>query len=222
MAYTIVAICILVLRYQEDDESYLNKTPSATSQILRQIFNLNFLKQPNALSSHIIKITVVLFTMFSAIFCVLNENLNFKEISVNNILMLLVGLCLIIFIVVIARQPKFKCDLAFKVPAVPLLPLISIFMNLYLMFQLDINTWVRFAIWIIIGYVIYFTYGLRQSIEGNREKLELSENGKNDQNALGDKCYGRTVNAHTMQSIDDLHNANIDFTTGSNVQLSHQ
>lgn len=222
MAYTIVAVCILVLRYQDDDSSYINKTPTTLSQIIRQIFNLNFLKRPNSLSSNITNMTVVLFSLSTAIFCLLIDA-NWEVFSPIHICLMVVGVIMIIFFVVIARQPKFNCDLSFKVPAVPFLPMLSIFMNLYLMFQLDINTWIRFAIWITIGYIIYFTYGIRQSIEGSREKLELSEHGQNGgKHAFEGKCYGRTVNAHTMQSIDDLQNANIDFTTGSTVQLGHQ
>ncbi|XP_031621337.1 cationic amino acid transporter 3 [Contarinia nasturtii] len=221
MAYTIVAVCILVLRYQEDNTSYINKTPSTLSQILRQVFNLNFLKRPNSLSSNITKMTVVLFSLSTAIFCLLIDA-NWELFSPIHICLMVVGATMILFFIVILRQPKFDCDLSFKVPAVPFLPMLSIFMNLYLMFQLDINTWIRFAVWITIGYIIYFTYGIRQSIEGSREKLELSEHGQNGKHAFEGKCYGRPVAAHTMQSIDDLNNANIDFTTGSTVQLSHQ
>lgn len=221
MAYTIVAICILVLRYQDADTSHLNKTPSTLPQIVRQTFNLNFLKEPNALSSNISKMTIVLFSLFTSIFCLLIDT-QWHTFSIVHILLIIIGASMIIFYLVLVRQPTLETDLSFKVPAVPFLPMLSIFMNLYLMFQLDINTWIRFAVWIVIGYVIYFSYGMRQSMEANRERLELSEHGQNNKNLNDGKCYGRTVNTHTMQSIDDLRNANIEFTTGSTVQLGHQ
>lgn len=216
MAYTIVAICILVLRYESEDVSYSNEKSSSLSQILRQMFNLNFTKQPNTMSSNIIKLTVVLFSIFSAILCLLIDT-SWQTISVVNVLAVIVSVFMLICFVIIARQPKLDCVLTFQVPAVPLLPLISIFMNLYLMFQLDINTWIRFAIWIAIGYLIYFTYGMRQSVEGNREKLELSEHGR-DKSDLEHQRYGR----HMTPSVDDLRNANVEFVTGSTIQLSHQ
>lgn len=51
----------------------------------------------------------------------------------------------------------------FRVPWVPLTPLISIAACLYLMLQLPAITWIRFAIWLAIGLVLYFAYGYRHS-----------------------------------------------------------
>ena len=51
----------------------------------------------------------------------------------------------------------------FRAPLVPLTPLISIFTCLYLMVQLPRITWIRFAIWLVIGLVLYFFYGARHS-----------------------------------------------------------
>lgn len=37
----------------------------------------------------------------------------------------------------------------------PLIPCISVIINIYLMMQLDVYTWVRFIVWLIIGKVMY-------------------------------------------------------------------
>jgi APA family basic amino acid/polyamine antiporter len=51
----------------------------------------------------------------------------------------------------------------FRVPWVPLTPLISIVACLYLMLQLPLVTWIRFAIWLVVGLVLYFAYGYSHS-----------------------------------------------------------
>lgn len=68
------------------------------------------------------------------------------------------------------------------------------------MLQLNIETWIRFVVWIIIGYLIYFTYGIRQSVESDREQLIISEHDQD----------GQTF----MESIDDLSKENSDFDIG--------
>jgi basic amino acid/polyamine antiporter, APA family len=52
----------------------------------------------------------------------------------------------------------------FRVPWVPLTPLISIVACAYLMWQLPGVTWVRFGVWLIIGLVFYFLYGYKHSV----------------------------------------------------------
>lgn len=64
---------------------------------------------------------------------------------------------------VLCRQNQTRPDCNFKVPLVPLLPCLSIFMNVYLMINLDVSTWVRFVVWMVVGMGVYFTYGIRNS-----------------------------------------------------------
>jgi APA family basic amino acid/polyamine antiporter len=51
----------------------------------------------------------------------------------------------------------------FRAPWVPLTPILSIVSCLYLMIQLPTLTWIRFGIWLGLGLVIYFLYGIRNS-----------------------------------------------------------
>ncbi|MEP6574231.1 MAG: amino acid permease [Gemmatimonadota bacterium] len=65
--------------------------------------------------------------------------------------------------VIVLRYKEPNRVRPFRAPLVPLTPLISIFTCLYLMVQLPKITWIRFAIWLVVGLVIYFFYGARHS-----------------------------------------------------------
>ncbi|CAD7672120.1 unnamed protein product [Nyctereutes procyonoides] len=68
---------------------------------------------------------------------------------------------------VIWRQPQSSSPLHFKVPGLPLLPLLSIFLNIYLMMQMTSGTWALFGVWMLIGFAIYFGYGIQNSLVAN-------------------------------------------------------
>ncbi|ELR54709.1 hypothetical protein M91_20372 [Bos mutus] len=82
--------------------------------------------------------------------------------------------------VIIWRQPQDPSPLQFKVPALPVLPLVSIFVNVYLMMQMTSGTWALFGIWNaiaptfpsyrLISLLIYFGYGIRHSLAGNNHQ----------------------------------------------------
>lgn len=57
-------------------------------------------------------------------------------------------------------------NIQFKVPLVPYIPALSIFCNIELMVHLSALTWIRFFIWIVIGMLMYFCYGIHHSKEG--------------------------------------------------------
>src|SRR5208282_584665 len=51
----------------------------------------------------------------------------------------------------------------FKTPLVPLVPILGIIVSLGLMASLPGSTWLRLIIWLIVGMVVYFTYGKKHS-----------------------------------------------------------
>lgn len=65
--------------------------------------------------------------------------------------------------VIVLRYREPDRPRPFRVPWVPVTPLISVVACLYLMLQLPTITWIRFGIWLAIGIVIYFLYGIRHS-----------------------------------------------------------
>ncbi|MEB0261294.1 MULTISPECIES: amino acid permease [unclassified Mucilaginibacter] len=58
-----------------------------------------------------------------------------------------------------------------KLSLIPVLGLASCF---YLMAELDYDSWIRFLAWLIIGLVIYFTYGYKHSKLGKGENAHLA------------------------------------------------
>jgi APA family basic amino acid/polyamine antiporter len=59
------------------------------------------------------------------------------------------------------RRPDLKRP--FKTPLVPIVPILGIIVALYLMVSLPVDTWLRLLVWLVIGLVIYFTYGRKHS-----------------------------------------------------------
>ncbi|MFI5619388.1 amino acid permease [Streptomyces sp. NPDC051567] len=65
--------------------------------------------------------------------------------------------------VMILRRTRPDLPRAFRTPLVPLVPIASIAASVWLMLNLPAETWLRFAIWMAIGAVVYFLYGYRHS-----------------------------------------------------------
>jgi APA family basic amino acid/polyamine antiporter len=61
--------------------------------------------------------------------------------------------------VIVLRRQEPERARPFRVPGVPLTPLISVAACIYLMVELPRVTWIRFGVWLLVGLVIYFLYG---------------------------------------------------------------
>lgn len=65
--------------------------------------------------------------------------------------------------------------LAFLTPGLPFIPTIAITVNVYLIFKLSILTLVRFTLWMTLGLIMYFYYGItHSSLENPQEEFELA------------------------------------------------
>jgi APA family basic amino acid/polyamine antiporter len=51
----------------------------------------------------------------------------------------------------------------FRTPWVPLVPILGIAVNFALMYSLGRSNWLRLIVWLVVGQVIYFSYGRRHS-----------------------------------------------------------
>lgn len=65
--------------------------------------------------------------------------------------------------VIILRRTRPELPRAFRTPWVPWLPIASVLASLWLMINLPAETWVRFGVWMAIGFVVYFFYGRARS-----------------------------------------------------------
>ncbi|MGW1026508.1 amino acid permease [Streptomyces sp. NPDC002577] len=72
--------------------------------------------------------------------------------------------------VIILRRTRPDLHRAFRTPWVPVVPAISVAASLWLMLNLPAETWLRFAIWMVIGFVVYFLYGRTHSELVKRRK----------------------------------------------------
>jgi len=72
---------------------------------------------------------------------------------------------LLVIMLMLSRLPTSKrvSEDVFQVPLVPLVPTLSILINIFLMLNLSYLTWVRFTVWMAAGLFIYFSYGIWNS-----------------------------------------------------------
>ncbi|XP_057568224.1 cationic amino acid transporter 3-like [Hippopotamus amphibius kiboko] len=192
LAYSLVAFSVLVLRYQPDQKlskhektkeeiemeplvegSPLESVPEAgNTRILKSLCDpINTI--PTLTSGQIVygcaSLLVLLLTILSLVLARWPSRV-FSGDPVSTAAAVLLLLLIVGVTVIIWRQPQSPAPLPFKVPALPVLPLLSIFLNVYLTTQLNPWTWVQFGICNAIGFAIYFGYGIRHSLEENSDQ----------------------------------------------------
>jgi APA family basic amino acid/polyamine antiporter len=65
--------------------------------------------------------------------------------------------------VIVLRRTKPDMERGYRVPFVPVFPIIGVLLCLFLMKYLEAATWFRFLGWLVIGLVVYGLYGFRHS-----------------------------------------------------------
>jgi APA family basic amino acid/polyamine antiporter len=79
--------------------------------------------------------------------------------------------------VIVLRRTRPDLERAFRAPGVPWLPVLAIIACLWLMLNLPVETWLRFVVWMVLGFAVYFLYGARHSRVGRGEAAEGPSRG---------------------------------------------
>ena len=72
--------------------------------------------------------------------------------------------------VLVLRRTRPDLPRGFRVPLVPLIPIVAVLACGWLMLNLSVETWIRFAIWMALGVVVYFAYSRHHSVIGKNAK----------------------------------------------------
>lgn len=172
LTYSVIGVGLLIVRYYHDDNyDILNNTNTSSAD--QQYENLNiFSKLTNKIQNICseykffqqknIATALIVYIFFSNIlfFGLLNyvNELDTVFLIVCLASNLLAGVTLGLF-----KQTDKNANLSFKVPLVPLLPILVIMMNNYLLMSCDLKDWIIFAVIMVAGLPIYFFYGIKNS-----------------------------------------------------------
>ncbi|XP_063776911.1 cationic amino acid transporter 2 isoform X2 [Pseudophryne corroboree] len=229
LAYSLVAACVLILRYQpgigyekpkcvpakemlsaSERESMVND--SQIIMLQEQGSRFHSLLHPASLPTEQSASAVSLLVgLLAIIICALSILTTYAIPAIINveawsIALLTVFIILIIFIVLIIwRQPQNQHKVAFMVPLLPFLPVFSVLVNVYLMVQLSGDTWIRFSIWMALGLLIYFAYGVRNSLEGKaktHKEEEEDEDDDSDNSGVEEKTSGKQNEEENAKESD--------------------
>ncbi|RVE63786.1 hypothetical protein OJAV_G00139610 [Oryzias javanicus] len=178
-AYTLVAVCILILRYQVDlsEDSITDKAePFTISGVLYPPPQTTTRTSKNV---SLLTVSIVFLAVILSLF-IMEAATALHTLQVWSLLCVIVIVVIVVLtVLIIWRQPQNTTKAAFMVPLVPLLPSLSTFINVYLMVQLGSDTWIRYSVWMAVGLIIYFCYGVQHSVQ--KQRLINSQNQVNFQ-----------------------------------------
>ncbi|XP_064446418.1 cationic amino acid transporter 3-like [Mirounga angustirostris] len=194
ISYSLVAFCVLIIRYQpewtnEENEAQVQEENggneaqvqeenlgneaqmqeedgSAAEKLTLQGLFFPGSPTPTPLSGRVVVVCSSLLVLLLTLLCLVLAQwpglLSGDPAPITVVVLLLVLITGITGD--IWRQPQSSTPFPFKVPAVPLLPLLSIFVNVCLMMQMTAGTWLRFGVWMLIGFALYLGYGIWHSL----------------------------------------------------------
>ncbi|KGL99909.1 Cationic amino acid transporter 4, partial [Charadrius vociferus] len=185
LAYTFVAASIIVLRFQQQkvdapapaaraparpcwpipsDKSKEHREPGQLKAAFEPY--LEFLS--DFYPGEVVTVAVVTLMVSAICLCSIlvfgNTHLHLPTWSYS-LLLVLFSLGFLLSLLLIWAHEQQRSTQTFQIPLVPLSPALSIVLNIYLMLKLSYMTWLRFAVWLLLGLLVYFGYGIWHSKE---------------------------------------------------------
>lgn len=165
MAYTTVAVCVMVLRYRPETVGLVNQDDHPEEGAVAQtdhnttvedspLLGVRQAQQPSERTAFLAIVAIVVsslsFVALGVLFVSGSHHLAMAKWWA--ILILILGSLLIVCCALLLLWlPQNKTPLRFTVPFVPVLPLLTVFINLFLILKLPYMTWIRFSVWMITG-----------------------------------------------------------------------
>ncbi|XP_039081085.1 cationic amino acid transporter 3-like [Hyaena hyaena] len=169
--HSLVAICVLIVRYQPERRNGGSKAEvqeenrPAEKKLTLQGLLFPGSYSPTVLSGQVVYVCSSLLALLVILLCLVLTQ--WPVLLSRNPVWITVVIVLLVLITgitgVIWRQPQSSHLFHSKALALPLLPLLSIFVNVYLMMQMTAGTWARFGVYMVIGIAVYFSYGIQHS-----------------------------------------------------------
>jgi len=85
----------------------------------------------------------------------------------------LLAFAIVCISIIILRKKRPELPRPFRTPLVPLIPILGALICFAQMASLPLDTWLRLIIWMALGFIIYFAYGMRNSKLGKERKNKL-------------------------------------------------
>uniref|UniRef100_A0A8B9FH60 Solute carrier family 7 member 14 n=1 Tax=Amazona collaria TaxID=241587 RepID=A0A8B9FH60_9PSIT len=181
LAYTLVSVCVLLLRYQPetcspgsegeeftgpptntcgaknlpslgDNEMLIGKSDKSTYSVNHP--NYGKMDRPTVATGHTVTTCVLLLFVLMFVFCsfiIFGADYIYEQSWWAVLLVILMILLIVVLVFVILQQPENPKKLPYMAPCLPFVPAFAMLVNIYLMLKLSTVTWIRFAVWCFVG-----------------------------------------------------------------------
>uniref|UniRef100_G3TYM4 Solute carrier family 7 member 14 n=1 Tax=Loxodonta africana TaxID=9785 RepID=G3TYM4_LOXAF len=187
LAYTLVSVCVLLLRYQPESnidgfvkflsEEHTKKKEGILADCEKEVCSPvsegeefsgpatntcgGKMDRPTVATGHTVTICVLLLFILMFIFCsfiIFGSDYISEQSWWAILLVVLMVLLISALVFVILQQPENPKKLPYMAPCLPFVPAFAMLVNIYLMLKLSTITWIRFAVWCFVGKQLLLEY----------------------------------------------------------------